>query len=33
MSVVSKNITAGKNVIAVTGDLMAGYGSFQGGVG
>ncbi len=41
MSVVSKNITAGKNVIAVTGSLMAGYpaerrgagGSFQGGVG
>lgn len=30
---VSKNITAGKNVIAVTGRLMAGHGSFGGGVG
>lgn len=33
MSVVNKNITVGKNVIAVTGSLMAGYGSFGGGVG
>lgn len=33
VSVVSKNITAGKNVIAVTGRLMAGHGSFGGGVG
>lgn len=33
MSVVSKNIRARKNVIAVTGRLMAGYGSFQGDVG
>jgi len=31
--VVSKSLSAEKNVIAVTGNLMAGHGSFQGGVG
>ena len=30
---VSKSLSAEKNVIAVTGNLMAGHGSFQGGVG
>ncbi len=33
MSVVSKKITIRKNVIVVIGNLMAGHGSFQGGVG
>jgi hypothetical protein len=33
MSVVSKNITAGKNVIVVTGSSLAAYGSLEGGVG
>jgi len=29
----SKKITMRKNVIVVIGNLMAGHGSFQGGVG
>jgi hypothetical protein len=33
LSVVSIKIRVRKNVIVVTGNLMAGYGSFQGGVG
>ena len=30
---VSKKITAGKNVIVVTGSSLAAYGSLEGGVG
>ena len=30
---VSKGLSAGKNVIAVTGSSLAAYGSFGGGVG
>lgn len=33
MSVVSKSLSAEKNVIAVTGSSMPGYGSLEGGVG
>lgn len=33
MSVVSKSLSAEKNVIAVTGNLIPVYGSLEGGVG
>ena len=33
MSVASKKISMGKNVIAVTGSLIQVYGSLEGGVG
>jgi len=33
LTVVSKNITAGKNVIAVTGSLMAGHPAERRGAG